>query len=998
MTLHNAGWNRGSLWRRWDPHIHAPGTILEDEFKGDWEGYLRAIEASEPRIHALGITDYYVLDSYKTVLAYKNAGRLQDIDLIFPNVELRYELGAPRGSAVNVHLLVRPDDDDKHIAELERLLRELEFETEGRTFRCERTDLISLGERIDQSTRGDEIAALREGVKQFKVTRGQLHDLCRKDAWAREHVLLAVPASSVDGSAAMQDSSLRVVRVDIERNAAVILSGQEKVREFWLGLGKVPLPELRREYGGPKPCIHGSDAHSVARVGKPDQDRFTWIKGDATFDSLVQATMEPANRSWIGPTPPSGPVPSETISEVRLTNAEWLRHEWISLNPGLVTIIGSRGSGKTALADILAAGAYALTELHLSEDKSFASRAKDYLTGSKAEIRWEDGQITSHGMHVVESGFPRVQYLSQNFVDKLCSSEGLGVSLLNEVKRVVFDAHSPETRFGAISFDDLSDTVTIRPKSSRQANQKLLADTIGQLVSEVLRSDDLIDLRKQRDALAQMTTTEKANRGKLMGEGSDARVKDLDAVTRAIDGVRAKVQSATRKRQATLSLQDEISTMRSRQMPMFLSDLRRQFVEAGLTEDEWEAFKLTYTGPVDEILTKRVAEAKAQVEALIGDSVAAKTPIPTDLLNVSVIPAGSRIEEQTLSLLEREQTRLQTLVGIDRQNAALFRRLSEKITKDEAELARLNREVTAAEAAPARIAALNATRGEAYAAVFESFVDEAEQLEALYDPLRSRLNSAQGALGKLTFHVKRRVDVEKWIVQGENLFDLRTSGPFQRKGALLGIVEETLLPTWQSGSSAAVANALKAFREKYDKAAKSQAKLERADKPSMRKWFGDYVAWLYTTDHIEVTYTIQYDGTDIEQLSPGTRGIVLLLLYVAIDQSDDRPLIIDQPEENLDPKSVNDDLVVHFREAKQRRQIIVVTHNANIVVNADADQVIVATCGKHQPGRLPDITYFSGGLERPEIRQAACDILEGGEQAFRERARRLRIALKAEDA
>jgi energy-coupling factor transporter ATP-binding protein EcfA2 len=128
-------------------------------------------------------------------------------------------------------------------------------------------------------------------------------------------------------------------------------------------------------------------------------------------------------------------------------------------------------------------------------------------------------------------------------------------------------------------------------------------------------------------------------------------------------------------------------------------------------------------------------------------------------------------------------------------------------------------------------------------------------------------------------------------------------------------------------------------------------------------------------------------------LSPGTRGIVLLLLYLAIDRDDDRPLIIDQPEENLDPKSIFDELVERFRRARLRRQIIIVTHNANLVVNADADQVIVATCGLHRPGELPEISYESGGLENPDIRRQVCEILEGGEAAFRERARRLRVRM-----
>lgn len=116
-----------------------------------------------------------------------------------------------------------------------------------------------------------------------------------------------------------------------------------------------------------------------------------------------------------------------------------------------------------------------------------------------------------------------------------------------------------------------------------------------------------------------------------------------------------------------------------------------------------------------------------------------------------------------------------------------------------------------------------------------------------------------------------------------------------------------------------------------------------------------------------------------------------MLLYLAIDREDIRPLIIDQPEENLDPQSVYDEFVDPFREARHRRQVIIVTHNANLVVNTDADQVIVASAGEHVPGELPQIKYESGGLENDYIRKKVWEILEGGEEAFRKRAKRLRL-------
>lgn len=169
------------------------------------------------------------------------------------------------------------------------------------------------------------------------------------------------------------------------------------------------------------------------------------------------------------------------------------------------------------------------------------------------------------------------------------------------------------------------------------------------------------------------------------------------------------------------------------------------------------------------------------------------------------------------------------------------------------------------------------------------------------------------------------------------------------------------------------------FRERHDKDVLAHAQVPDTDLKAYWEWAARVANWIDGTDHVRIRYGIQYDGVDIEQLSPGTRGIVLLLLYLSIDQSDDRPLIIDQPEENLDPKSVFDELVERFREARGRRQVIIVTHNANLVVNTDADQVIVASAGPHRSGDLPEINYQGGGLEDPEIRREVCEILEGGQ-------------------
>lgn len=327
------------------------------------------------------------------------------------------------------------------------------------------------------------------------------------------------------------------------------------------------------------------------------------------------------------------------------------------------------------------------------------------------------------------------------------------------------------------------------------------------------------------------------------------------------------------------------------------------------------------------------------------------------------------------------------------ENTKAYSRLSEKITASEAAIAKLQRQIVLGQAAASRISTLQSARNDHYRDTFAAIVSEEEELGRLYEPLKAQIDGQPGALGKLTFNVRRTADAKAWADRGEALLDVRKAGSFRGKGALLEAVKAELLTAWEAGSAEEVGNAMSAFRAKHDQHFVDHSPEDRSNMLSYRQWAAQLSAWLYSTAHIHIGYSVQYDGVEIEQLSPGTRGIVLLLLYLSIDRNDDRPLIIDQPEENLDPKSVFDELVQRFRDAKTRRQIIIVTHNANLVVNSDADQVIVARAGNHQPGALPSISYISGGLENLGIRSLVCEILEGGEAAFLERAKRLRLSI-----
>ncbi len=100
--------------------------------------------------------------------------------------------------------------------------------------------------------------------------------------------------------------------------------------------------------------------------------------------------------------------------------------------------------------------------------------------------------------------------------------------------------------------------------------------------------------------------------------------------------------------------------------------------------------------------------------------------------------------------------------------------------------------------------------------------------------------------------------------------------------------------------------------------------------------------------------------------------------------SDEVPLIIDQPEDNLDNRMVGQTLSSILARLKEHRQIIVTTHNPNIVVGGDAEQVVVLDAPTSRSAQVET----TGNIDRPEIIDAVIKIMEGGREAFQERSRR----------
>jgi ABC-type Mn2+/Zn2+ transport system ATPase subunit len=136
---------------------------------------------------------------------------------------------------------------------------------------------------------------------------------------------------------------------------------------------------------------------------------------------------------------------------------------------------------------------------------------------------------------------------------------------------------------------------------------------------------------------------------------------------------------------------------------------------------------------------------------------------------------------------------------------------------------------------------------------------------------------------------------------------------------------------------------------------------------------------------LTVTRTVTHAGErrrlvkDFTTLSFGQQQSVLLALMLSSRAT--IPLVIDQPEDDLDGEFIYGSIVPALRLAKERRQIIVVTHNSNIAVLGDAEQIIVLKSTAERA-----VVHAAGSIDDPATRDAACSILEGARDAFKRRA------------
>ena len=771
-----------------------------------------------------------------------------------------------------------------------------------------------------------------------------------------------------------------LVKTGLIRKADILGSSDATYKKFFSGPSeKVTKEQFTLWFGRPKPLIKGSDAHAPAAVGilprKQDGVELNcWIKSDLTFEGFKQIVYEPIERISISTAPPHPKDQSRIIDSLTIRQAQgWFEDQEIKLGSDLVTVIGGKGSGKTALVDLLA---FCGGELD-PHRKSFLFQAEKELKGTKLCLKWRDG-LSDGEVELLKPlaapGTSKVRYLSQSFVEALCSYANQA-KLEGEIENILFQYIPATDKLGAEGFASLKELKvrsTLLEVEDISAQISKLTAEIAEHKAELASRGDMV---RQRDEINKEITELHRNKPKGTTDAERKAADDLKkmnevkkALEERIEGVEIKINKLGLIGTRAQVMRDTIQRYNS-ELATLLSAIGQS--------DILPALSAQFPDGAQAVISARVAELTREVGVLKGDP---KFSRPAD-------------GPKTLVDIIKEMDELSKQCSAESEKQAEIAKFNELISEKEQVRKALEQKVAEIDKNAARlIDEKQVQRRGLFAGFFKKLDDKRRILDELYQPLnRQNLMVDEGR--QIAFYARPKFQMEAFVQAAESIFHGVKSVIRGREGFehLAENIWDKISGAWPPKDDIAILEALSTLQKieegKAPKPIRDQLRQTKSEK--------DVEDWLYSTSFYDVEYGIKYDETDLDKLSPGKKGVVLLLIYLAVDK-DNRPLIVDQPEENLDNRSVYSTLVKFFRKAKQHRQIIVVTHNPNLVVNGDSEQVIVANFERAPSTQPAKIRYLAGSLENSNklddskanvldkqgVREHVCEVLEGGKDAF----------------
>lgn len=910
----NILYQRGSKWRKWDLHIHSPFS-----YGGNYENFITNLKKSD--VAVAGINDYYSISGYEKILedaSIKNKVLLPIIEFRMNNIILdKNDKRADKGVKINFHIIF---SNKIKLNFIKTWLNSLDCLYKG----GKKEKLGNIKDSYDER--------LKLSFDYFYVL-----DTLAKDENLKDYFLVWLPYDEYGGVDNINPNTDKYFKLGLINQAHIIGSSNKKQIDFFLWKSDNYSEEQIEKWLNKRkiPCIKGSDSHEdnypfgkLQDENSKPVDKYCWIKANPTFEGLKQIIHEPKDRVKIQENNPEPLKSSCSIDSIKISDANInknlsIKTIEIPVNHNLVAVIGGKGSGKTALLDLIA-NCYP-DKIDPSNKNSFVSRIFSEGQNLNTNIEFLNKEKFSKKLN--EEKFINnsdIEYIPQGQIE---NKIGNTTEFHNFLQNLIFKS------------DKVKNSIAYFEYQENEKNKKELKNKIETLNQEVftietqIKNENIDNIDRQ----IKLKETEKIDiQGKINLTKKLFTKEKLDEISK---------------------IQSELSIFKDRRNKLsnlshLIKDTIEKFIEVENLNKNLEAIK----NLADELKLKDVAaqtikykDIKDQIE-----NIQNKVVQELSVISKNIEKAQNKIEKLQkdkkeyvvlLNKLKEIDTAINSLKSKQKNITELQRSLSERMGK----------------------------RWELYKQLLNTDLILRKKYEELIG-LFSK--DAYEILSGIEFKSSLIFDFKKFVEMGEDILDLRTVR--ESKTQKVSLLESELFKdiinalreiTKTESNDSGVDKLTEVMKQKIAELLKTK-KSTRTNE-HLYEWFFD--------DYFSLNTETYFNKIFLEKLSLGQKCTVLLKVYLAQGEN---PIFIDQPDDNLDNEFIMRELIQAIRKAKTNRQVIIASNNANVVINSDAEQIIVA---EYKNG---EIFYTLGAIEEPIIREKAIHILEGGRIAFEAREKK----------
>jgi ABC-type lipoprotein export system ATPase subunit len=940
----------GSVWGRWDLHFHTPSSYdYKDKSITNQQIVQNLVDSM---IVLVAVTDHHLIDPQRIAdLSHLGAGRLT----VLPGIELRTDLGGKE----SVHIIGLFDQK----SELTYIWTKLQGKL-GIT-------------PTEVQRKGDD-----QVYVQFEHAALVIHEL---GGYVSVHV--GRKSNSIENignehpykMAFKEDLARKHIDIFEVSRTEDIAAYEEKV-----------FPKI----GFRRPIVLCSDNHKATEYSPKAP---CWIKGDPCFRSFQQIVSDPTERVYVGTTPPLihrvEANKTKYISSIEFTKTTPTFPEaWFSgklhLNPGLIAIIGNKGSAKTALAETIAllgntSQSRGFTFLNSEKFRQPKNNKSKHFSAS---IAWHDGkvEIANLGDNVKENAVETVAYIPQNYLEVICNELRLtGSPFDQELKAVIFSHVDEPHRLGAKTLDEL---IEFRTEPNLGWIERLRTElTELNLKIAKLRNEQSSDAQKQLENLF------------------SAKQREIDSHMKAKPAELRPIEDDPAQREALSHLRDQIARLEQErngyasQIKTLTPEHREALLKQAICQrviSKLQGFRRVYENLLADIDAECRALGLAATDLL--RVVVDQEAVSKRLADFQIV---AQTKQQQIDKAQQDITKIQpqieTLIAsLDKPNQQYqayketLKRWEEKLVElqgDEAtpaSLLGLKKQIEDRQSIPERLRDAESVRNSKTREIYKKLSEVVDVYKYLYKPVQDFVSTHTLASGRFSLEFEASISCAGLEDQLLSKINQGRRGSFagaeEGRKVLNDLIKRAdfLTEDGAIGFANAVWDHLN--RDRREAAAPMIPISEQVRKGVTE---AELLDTIYSLKYLIPKYSLKWSGKSLEELSPGERGTLLLIFYLLVDRRD-TPLILDQPEENLDNRTVYDILVPCIKEARGRRQAIIVTHNPNLAVVCDADQIIHCHIDKTAGNK---VTYETGALENERLNKLTIDVLEGTRPAFSHR-------------